>query len=401
MEFKNKAVVLGANYYIGLSTIRCLGKEGVHVVAVDYDREKAFALESKYVKEIGIAPHYRKEEKRFLHFLIDYAKLQEEKPVLIPTADPYVEFIEAHFDELKNYYLFPQQKKGIYSTMLDKDKFYKFCKEVDAPIPETVSIDEEGYLDKVEERIGYPCMVKPTDSPSFMHIFRQKMFKAESREELLQAVEKAKKEGLEVFVQRIVPGFDDHMYTLDVYIDQQGKITHWTTCQKYRQYPINFGASVYTTQKFVKELYEIGAPFFEKTGFRGFAEIEFKKDADTGEFYIIEVNARITNFNAMLEKCGLNMPYITYREMIGQPLEEKSIQEDTGIIFWAEHEDVFAIRDYIRSGQLSTFEIAKSFMAKKAPAMWDPGDQKPFWKFYRQFFAKAGKRMLSKGRKRK
>lgn len=32
----NKAVVLGANYYIGLSTIRCLGVHGVHVAAVDY-----------------------------------------------------------------------------------------------------------------------------------------------------------------------------------------------------------------------------------------------------------------------------------------------------------------------------------------------------------------------------
>ena len=31
----NKAVVLGCNYYIGLSVIRCLGVEGVHVVACD------------------------------------------------------------------------------------------------------------------------------------------------------------------------------------------------------------------------------------------------------------------------------------------------------------------------------------------------------------------------------
>lgn len=401
MEFRNKAVVLGANYYIGLSTIRCLGKKGVHVVAIDYDRDKAFALESKYVKEIGIAPHYREEEERFLHFLIDYAKLQEEKPVLIPTADPYVEFIEAHFYELKQYYLFPQQEQGIYSMMLDKDQFYKFCREIGAPIPETVSLDEEGYLGKVEERIGYPCMVKPVDSPRFMHVFRQKMFKAGNREELIEAIDKAKREGVEVFVQRIIPGFDDHMYTFDAYINQEGEITHWTTCQKYRQYPINFGASVYTTQKFVKELYDIGEPFFKKTGFRGFAEIEFKKDADTGQFYIIEVNARTTNFNALLEKCGLNMPYITYREMVGYPLEEKSIQEDTGIVFWAEYEDVFAIRDYIRSGQLSTFEIAKSFMTKKAPALWDPGDQRPFWKFYRQFVAKTGKRILDKRGKRK
>ena len=38
----NKAVILGCNYYIGLSTIRCLGKEGIHTVAVDYNENDRY-----------------------------------------------------------------------------------------------------------------------------------------------------------------------------------------------------------------------------------------------------------------------------------------------------------------------------------------------------------------------
>ena len=343
MEYKNKAVVLGANYYIGLSTIRCLGKAGVSVTAVDYDRDKAYGLESKYCKEIGIAPHYKNEPERFLSFLIDYAKGQEEKPVLIPTADPYVEFIDTYFDELKQYYLFPMQ-----------------------------------------------------DSPSFMHEFRQKMFKVHDEKELEEAVAKAKEKNIDVFIQRIIPGFDDHMYTFDAYINQEGEITHWTTCQKYRQYPINFGASVYTTQKYVKELYDIAAPFLKKTGFRGFAEIEFKKDENTGQFYIIEVNVRITNFNALLYKCGLNMPYITYREMVGAPLPNKSIEKDLGIVFWCAYEDMFAVRDYIKTKQLTPLQIAKSYCTKKAPAIWDIDDQKPFWEFNKQLTKRVMRKFRTK-----
>lgn len=37
---------------------------------------------------------------------------------------------------------------------------------------------------------------------------------------------------------------------------------------------------------------------------KDFAEIEFKKDAVTGEFYLIEVNVRITNLNSLLYKAG-------------------------------------------------------------------------------------------------
>lgn len=396
MEFKNKAVVLGANYYIGLSTIRCLGKEGVHVVAIDYDRDKAYALESKYCKEIGIAPHYKKEPERFLAFLIDYAKKQEVKPVLIPTADPYVEFVDRYFDELKEYYLFPMQEKGIYTKMMDKDKFYEMCQEMGALIPETISVEDENLFDRVKKEIGFPCMVKPVDSPTFMHTFRQKMFKVEDEAQLKEAIKKAEEKNIEVFVQRIIPGFDDHMYAFDAYINQEGKITHWTTCQKYRQYPVNFGASVYTTQKYVPQLHEIGAPFLENTGFKGFAEIEFKKDAENGKFYIIEVNVRITNFNALLYKCGLNMPYITYREMVGSPLPPKSIEKDLGIIFWCAYEDMFAVRDYLKTKQLTVGQIASSYMAKKAPAIWDLKDQKPFWKFNRQFSKKIAHKILHK-----
>ena len=47
----NKAVVLGCNYYIGLSIIRCLGREGVHVVACDYDFDNSYGAKSKYISE--------------------------------------------------------------------------------------------------------------------------------------------------------------------------------------------------------------------------------------------------------------------------------------------------------------------------------------------------------------
>ena len=43
----NKAVVLGCNYYIGLSVIRCLSVERVHVVACDYDFENSYGGEVK------------------------------------------------------------------------------------------------------------------------------------------------------------------------------------------------------------------------------------------------------------------------------------------------------------------------------------------------------------------
>lgn len=392
----NKAVILGCNYYIGLSTIRCLGEYGIHTVAVDYSSNDAYGSHSKYTSERLVAPHYRDEKRAFIQFLKDYATIQSVPPVLIPCHDSYVEVVDEYLDELRNYYLIPQTEMGLYSKMMNKEVLQRLALENGVHVPETVRVNEENWLEKVEQILKYPCIVKPTDSPSFVAKFRHKLFKVNNRDELIEALGKAEKAGLEVIVQRIIPGFDDHMYTFDAYLNQESKVTHWATCQKFRQYPINFGASVYTGQRYVPELFEIGAAFLEKMKWKGFAEIEFKKDAETGRYYLIEINVRITNLNSLLYKVGMNIPYITYRELTGSPVEPKAIIENTNRVFWYGFEDMLAIRDYVRTKQLTLKEVFVSLLKPKAYAIWDWRDPKPAISFIRMI----GGRFLGKSRKK-
>lgn len=378
---EHKAVVLGANYYIGLSIIRCLGREGIKVTAIDYSKEESYGLYSKYLSEKLIGPHYKKNPDKLVAFLIDYAKKQDKKPVLFPSADPYVEFIDKYLYELKEYYLIPQNEKGLYTDVMNKETLHRLAEKHNVRVPETVRINEDNYIERVENIVKYPCLVKPVDSPSFVNKFRKKLFKVYNRAELLDAVKKSTDEDLEVIIQRIIPGFDDHMYTFDAHVNQNNEVTHWMTCNKLRQYPINFGASVYTMQKHVPELYDLGAKFLETIGFKGFSEIEFKKDAETGKYYLIEINARTTNLNSLIYKCGLNMPYIAYRELIGNPLRPKSITNDTNITFWYAYEDLLAVKNYIKTKQLNVLEVLKSYFRPKAYAIWDIKDPKPALKF--------------------
>ncbi|MBH5320513.1 carboxylate--amine ligase [Paenibacillus sp. GSMTC-2017] len=373
----NKAVILGCNYYIGLSTIRCLGVNGIHTVAVDYSEKHAYGALSKYTSERLIAPHYKEDTKSFIAFLKDYASKQSKPPVLIPCHDSYVEVIDEHLDELRNYYLIPQTEQGLYTKAMNKEVLHRLAEEHGVNVPETVRVNEDNFLEKIATILKYPCIVKPTDSPSFVAKFRRKIFKVNNESELLEALAKAKDANLEVIVQRIIPGFDDHMYTFDAYLNQDSKVTHWLTCQKFRQYPINFGASVYTGQRHVPELFDIGAAFLENIGWKGFAEIEFKKDAETGLYYLIEINVRITNLNNLLYKVGINFPYITYRELTGSPVEPHAITWDTNRVFWYFYEDMLAVRDYIKTKQMTRGQFVKSLFKPKANAIWQWSDPKP------------------------
>jgi len=386
---ENKAVILGTNYYIGLSIIRSLGINGIYTIAVDYTDEGVYASKSKYLKEHLIAPHYRNNPKETVKFLIELAKKEEKKPVLYPTADPYAEFIDDNLNELKEYYLIPMTEQGLWSNVMDKEKLHRMATEHGVLVPETVRLSDENYEDRINEIIGFPCIVKPTDLPSFVSIFRKKIFYCNNMEEVRESIKKARDASLEVIVQRIIPGFDDHMHTFDAYLNQDSKATHWATCRKLRQYPINFGASSYTEQKYVQELYDIGAPFMEAIEYKGFGEIEFKKDAETGKFYLIEINARTTTLDVLLRKAGINFPYVCYRDMIGQPLENKAIKEDTGYVFRYLLEDVLAIRDYTKKGQLTYGQVARSLLRKKAPAVFDLDDMGPALNYFGMLLSKT------------
>ncbi|MTI96531.1 MAG: carboxylate--amine ligase [Firmicutes bacterium] len=365
-----KAVVLGANYYIGLSVIRCLGRQGVHVTAVDYRPRRAYAFSSRYCREKLVAPDYKTEPRAFVDFLLDYGHRQEQPPVLMPTADPYAQLIDANLNALKQVYLIPTRQQDYLSQIIDKASLQSLCQKHGVHIPEEY---EPNDLDAVE----YPCLVKPADSHAFVRAFRVKMFMVKDRAELDRALERARAHNLPVVIQRIIPGFDDHVCTYDAYLDQRGKVSHWTTCQKLRQYPINFGASVYTRHKVIPELHEIGSKFLEAIGYRGFAEIEFKYDPGRKRWYLIEINVRFSSLNVLLNRVGLNFPWIMYRDLTGEPLPPKAITESTNIRFRYLLEDVYAMRDYLRQGQLNAWQLLKSEFARKAPAVWDWGDPLP------------------------
>ncbi len=392
---ENKAVVLGANYYIGLSVIRCLGMRGVKVAAVDYSRKGTYGFRSRYCGETLVAPHYRENPRGLLDFLIDYARKQSWTPVLFPCADPYVEFVDEHMHALKEYYLLPPMEQGLYTTLLDKGSLHRLADSHGVAVPETISVQEEGYLQRVEAELGYPCLVKPTDSFAFMARFRQKLLKVYNRDELVSSIEKANSANIEVVVQRIIPGFDDHMYTFDAYLDQNSRVTHWLTCQKQRQFPINYGASVYAVLKYVPELYETGSRFLEGIKFKGFAEIEFKKDERTGIFYLIEVNVRTTNLNSLIDKAGINMPYLAYLDLNGAPVEPREPQTVNyrNTAFWYAYEDLLAVRDYLRSRQLTLRRIFSSYLRPKAYAVWSFRDPAPALVFMSNIASRVWRRV--------
>jgi D-aspartate ligase len=375
---KTPVVFLGANYYTGLSGIRTLGRRGVRVFALDYDFSNAYGLVSRYVHRKVLCPNVNTHEQELVDFLIELASEFGVKPVLIPSHDAYAMMISRHSEILADYYLFHQNPIGLLEQIVDKKGLYNLACEHGMKMPLTLFPQSTDEDKEAAGQMTFPCLVKPSISHIFVKIFRKKTFVAADAAELYQALQRAREEKVEVMVQQLIPGFDDRMFVLDVFIDREGQATHTMTAQKIRQFPANFGSSTLTHQFPVPELVEPGVSFLKNIGYRGYCEFEFKRHQHTEEYYMIEINARLSTLNSLFDACGIEYTYIIYRDLTGNPVDPLHLNTHLNYAFYHFYEDFFAVRQYRRTKQLTWPQIIRPLLShRKVYAVWALDDPLP------------------------
>jgi D-aspartate ligase len=384
-------VLLGANFYTALGAIRTLGRRGIDVYALDYHFPTAYALSSRYVTRRILCPDINRDESALAAFLVSLGEEFSERPVLMATADNYALLISRYSEVLSRYYRFPDMPKGLLEKIIDKKGLSELAREHGLRAPQTFIADQNSDPQVIAGSVNYPCIIKPALSHKFVRVFRQKCLLAEGKEKLLPALETARLSGLEVMVQEIIPGFDDRMYVFDFYVNTRGRITHTFTAQKLRQFPINFGSSTLTHQLFDRELRDLGLDYISRLGYRGYGEIEFKKHPETGLFYLIEINARLSTLNVLFDKCGVEFTYAMYRDLISNPIPDYHLEEDLPWAFWHAYEDAISTAAYLKTGQLTVGEVIKPLLShRKAHAIWASDDIRPLFSFIRLILGKIG-----------
>jgi len=384
------AIILGANFYTALGAIRSLGRRGVEVHALDYHFPTAYALASRYVKKRVLCPDINQDEQGLVEFLVEYGQGFSDKPVLMATGDSYALMLSRNAGLLAEYYLFPAMPEGLLEQIVDKKGLHELAEKHQLQVPKTYIVGPETDPELVAADMPYPCIIKPALSHMFVKIFRAKCLFANNREELLKTLNTALESKLEVMVQEVIPGFDDQMYVYDIYVNREGRATHSLTAQKLRQFPINFGSSTLTHHLHDDRLAAIGLDYMKRLNYRGYGEIEFKKHPQTGDFYLIEINARLSTLNILFDKCGVEFTYAMYCDLIGAPIPDYHLTEDQPWAFWHAYEDVISLIAYLRTKQLTLSQVIRPWLShRKAHAILAADDLMPLFAFCRVILGKV------------
>lgn len=305
------AIIL-SGHTMALGVVRSLGRMGVPVVLIHYDG-RDMAHVSRYVVAAIPAPHPEKCREEFIGLLLRFAG-RFAGGVLMPASDESLTVVSQNKALLEEHFIVACPEWEITRRCIDKKLTYALAESNGVPSPRTLlprSWEEvEAYAGVAE----FPCLVKPSQSHLFYDRFKQKMFRVDTRGQLLEVCERAAEAGLEVMLQEIIPGDDSQVVNYNAYAWGGNSRVEFTAAH-VRNAPPWFGSPRVVVSEDIPEVLEPGRKILQALGFYGYACTEFKKDSRNGIYKLMEVNGRHNLSTLLAVRCGINFPWLQYRHL--------------------------------------------------------------------------------------
>jgi D-aspartate ligase len=367
------AVVVGGALN-ALSIVRSLGPRGVPVDVLADARQPLGVRHSRWCRR------YVEVQPPLQEAWLDWLLGDDCSPsVLLPAGDEGLELVARHRARLVERGHLPiEANDELVLALLDKARTYEMAAAFDVPAPTAVLLSSEDDLTGLDGAIRYPAFLKAQFSHEYARRFDPggKGRTVSSTEEVVAAARPMVAEGTGMVLTELVEGPPDAYSSYYTYLDGNGAPLMEATKRKFRQYPIGFGEGTYHQMADEPEAADLGRRFFSAAGLRGIGNVEFKRDARDGQLKIIECNLRVTQADALLRRAGIDLPLLAYARLVGWPVPTFGPQRN-GVHLWVPRNDLRALRDYRRSGELAGSAWLRSMSARTVLPLFDRQDLGP------------------------
>lgn len=311
MAFDTPAVVLGAGIN-GLGVARSLARACVPVWLLDSDARRP-EMHTRAAKPLAIASMHGPA-------LIDElvrlgtTRFAGVRPVLLLTQEESVKLVSHARERLSPLYRFVLPPKDVLEALLHKHRFQRLAEQFGFPIPSLVRIGAAAELPALKH-LQYPVVVKPGERHDGYGRQFKKAYRVETVADAMELVGRILPVMPDVVVQEWTDGPDSNIYFCLQYIDARGNVTASFTGHKVRSWPPQVGgtASCAPAAEADAELSSLTTRFFRDAGVTGMAAMEYKRDARTGTFRMVEPTVGRTDYQAEVATLnGINLPYAAY-----------------------------------------------------------------------------------------
>lgn len=287
-----------------LGAVRSLGRAGVevHVVAESHGSPLA---RSRFVSGIHAPPPPGASPGEIAAVLRGVAARIARPSVLIPMDDATAVAVCALAEDLSlpldhpgpsapsPGYLLPRQPAGLAERVADKAELAAVCARVGVPHPVTRVPDTTAALTAAVRELGLPLVAKwsrPWLLPDGTGL--RSTVVVRSGGEARELFRRSGEAGSRLLLQALLPPGPGLDWFFHGYADRAGVLRGGGTGRKHRAWPRGAGLTTVGTWTDNRRVREQAERLVAELGYRGILDLDFRRDATTGDYHLLDFNPR-------------------------------------------------------------------------------------------------------------
>ena len=343
------AVVSDARYRTALAAIRCLGRAGVPVVAVERDDippRDVIGFYSRWtLRRVTVPPPPEGDAGPWLEHLAAAVGADREPAVWLPAAMGTLRTAVVWQDRLPSGLRALLPDPAAFALADDKAALLELARREGVPVPETWRPEPGESPEDLARRVRYPLVIKYRNGEVLGLPPHRRYAVVRDRREFVERYRAMHRQQPDPVVQEYVPG-DSFGFAAAA---RDGRVYAAFCHRRLRQYPVTGGPSTMAVSIRDDRLVDLGSRLLKALNWSGVAMVEFKQDA-AGEFRLMEINPRLWGSLPLAVAAGADIPLVWYRLAAGEDVEP-DLGWREGVRMRFLFQDLLAARDLIRTGR--------------------------------------------------
>lgn len=399
MSIPDKVLVIGDDTRSFLTTVRSLGRQGLQVHVVPYNMSSP-SLASRYIAKMHFLPYYLDGGAQWLHAMVELLR-SEKFSLVVPCDERSLLPLLTHRSVLEAYSKLSIPDEHGLELFFDKLKTREMAAALNIPVAHGRLLTDGDTVTSILADVRLPLIIKYRKSYSWPELYVRTSVKLVLTEgQLAEWLEKNPKRGSDLLVEQIFEGFG---IGLSVLCDR-GCVLQAFEHHRVREIQ---GSSYYRKSMPIDASRQGAvAKMVAHAGFTGIAMFEFKANAATGQWILLEVNARPWGSLPLPVALGVDFPYRLYRLLVKEEATPAVSyrQEVYGRNFVPDLWQMASVAKTLarRPGALSAhvlrwiLEFRRLFNAREYQDVWVRDDPQPGWRDFKDFTSSAFQSLRSK-----
>ncbi|WP_350453935.1 GNAT family N-acetyltransferase [Slackia heliotrinireducens] len=242
---------------------------------------------------------------------------------LYGNTDSTIVAINGAQDRLPANVYSPVPPNDVVEQVSDKVTFHALCQNVGIDVPKTEVVKLAGTDAIPASEIPFPSVAKPAASAKYDHLYAKgfkKVYYVHEQAELDQLWKDLREVGFEgdFLVQELIGGDDTWMDSLSLYVAEDGTPIMFGSSQVLLEdhAPTMLGNPVAMITRPMPEHWEKAARLLTSIGYKGFCNIDIKRDPATGRVLFLDLNPRIGRNSYYNCAAGVNPMEVAVLDLI-------------------------------------------------------------------------------------